>query len=71
MNEEVKKRALRMIPYGMDVLTTKSGQGVEVADEAAGDRDAGLIRRAGRERSYRIRRRPWVGRLGHAGRAGR
>ena len=30
MNEDAKKTALRMIPYGMYVLTTKSGQGEDV-----------------------------------------
>ncbi len=30
MNEDSKKTALRMIPYGMYVLTTKSGQGEDV-----------------------------------------
>ncbi len=30
MNEDGKKTALRMIPYGMYVLTTKSAQGDDV-----------------------------------------
>ena len=30
MNEEAKRTALRMIPYGMYILTTKSQDGQEV-----------------------------------------